>query len=276
MVNEAARQYYLERLGISSYYCRDVMPAAAPSPRFYWPEPEKPVAPAGQRQSRVAAQDATAALAQQWQRAASSETARQTVSPSEPTLRAHVAGQASAVIAAVENENGSTDGESVSAQPFSFVWFSPCPSLAILAEQPDGHRGRLPTELRALMLRILQALNPDFSRLTPSQVANFHWPFDRLSAAAGSEAARDAVSGFIAQRRRQSPAQWLLLLADALPYYLYSPSQRESLQHQQWHRHPVLDLQVLHVPSLQSLAQQPGLKRPAWAAMQKLMLSVEH
>lgn len=224
-VNETLRQHYLREMGITPWYPRYIIDGAAPP------------------HERAVADDSAAA--------------QETTAPQKPVApSAPPAPPPAASAAPKPAEHSSTSRVS----PFAFTWISLDERLSVLFQQPAEQRGRLPVPLRDMLMDILKALDPAFARVRPDQVFQFRWPFDAISAAAGTEEAAQAVDGFIQQRLRQVPSHHLLLLVDEEPEWLPGSPGTGSL---------VPD--CISLPSLASMTANPALKKPAWLTMQQLI-----
>jgi len=222
-VNETLRQHYLKELGITPWYPRFVVGGAALPHAFVAEAPAVVEAPP-------------------------------VIAPAADTTR-----RTPAVSAGVTTGNSSASA----IEPFAFTWLSLDDRLSVLVQQPADQRGRLPVTLRDMLLDILKALDPAYTRVAREQVFQFHWPLDAISAAADVDAAAQAVDGFMQQRLRQTPSRYVLMLVDGQPRWLMSEPRVSA---------PVPG--VIRLPSLGSMKADPALKKPAWNVMRKLIESL--
>ncbi len=230
--DERCRQHYLRQMGITPWYPRYDIPGAAA---------HHVVVEAAQVQQAPPLHEA-APPAETPDVIPAARPVAEPVEPVEPATRA--------------------------SNVFAFTWLSLDARLSVLVQQPRGQRGRLPVPLRDMLLRILRALDPDYTRVAPEQVFQFRWPFDELSAAAGDQASREAAWGFMQQRLRQCASTTVLALVDEQPHWLPTA---DGAQLSGFQRCDLLGVEILHLPSLARMQADPSLKEPAWKTMQQLI-----
>tara|TARA_R100001015_G_C4619468_1_gene176195 strand:- start:805 stop:1548 length:744 start_codon:yes stop_codon:yes gene_type:complete len=156
------------------------------------------------------------------------------------------------------------------APAFAFSWFNVDPRLSVLAMLPAG-ADCLTSACRQMLQRILVALNAEFKEAVGHE-HTFHWPFPGdLGLPTGHRAARQAVDGFVARRRREQPSALLLILADETPPFLYGDNSADGEdQHGHLIAHRQFGFAMLRTHSLHAMEADGALKRSAWQAMQSI------
>lgn len=255
-VDEKLRQVYLREMGIRTYFPRSLLPGAGSSHEYVYPK------------SDAAAEERRVPAARSPSPSPDAPSVSSTgLEPSPPAQEPPG-----------ETRRRPDAGAENTLSRFAFAWFAVDERLAVIAELPP-RGGNLSAPCRDMLARILAALQPRYHNI-PLRETVFRWPLaeDHMltgDVTADEEAAREAVNGFIARRLRESPAGCLLLLAEQPPAWLYSAGTDLSTMKGQLARHEQLRLDVLQTHSLQAMLTDPGLKKPAWQALQSLVPRLE-
>lgn len=261
-MNEQQRQAYLEAMGIQVYYPRQPLANALASPDYVWPEPAEPQAgtsPAEASDLASKTRSARPASARLVVDLDESRRERRRESPADSAA----ADTAAATQEALEQE----DAKAAPALQFRLAFYRPGPDLAVLSELPLQARADS-AEARELLGNILLALSVE-TRDSDWQAEIFNWPLspDMPAREATEEHARQALGGFITQRRQQGGFSNLLLFSSRL-----APLMPGAAKEQTSGDFPArkLNCQVCCVDSLQAMLALPELKREVWQQLQPL------
>jgi hypothetical protein len=260
-MNEQQRQAYLEAMGIQVYYPRQPLANALASPDYVWPEPAEP-----QAGTHPAAGSDSAGKA----KAARPASARVVVDLDESRRERRRESPADSAAATQQAQEQAQEQEAANAEPalqFRLAFYRPGPDLAVLSELPMQARADS-AEARELLGNILLALSVE-SRDSDWQAEMFNWPLspDMPAREATEEHARQALGGFITQRRQQGGFSNLLLFSSRL-----APLMPGAARDQGTGDFPArkLNCQVCCVESLQAMLALPELKREVWQQLQPL------
>lgn len=155
----------------------------------------------------------------------------------------------------------------VQALSFRFTWYMPDERMCVIA----GHSTeRLPLQLRQMLERILSALSSRYTGIR-LQGTPFQWPLDP-SMPADASAARQMVGAFLRRRFGNAVPPFMLVLMDEAPVWLFPEDSGElPARMLELFPHPQWTQTVLRVPSLEAMAADSSVKRPAWTALQSLI-----
>lgn len=155
---------------------------------------------------------------------------------------------------------------------FAFCWIDLDEHLAVVAELPPNSR-RLSRESRQMLVNITAALNPRY-RMATLREHNFHWPFMVTpDLPADAQAAQQAVDGFIRRRLQEHKVSHVLVLSDAMPFYLAVGLSDGPVALRQHAQH---GFRLLQTHALHAMLSDPALKRSAWQAMQMLVSALQN
>jgi hypothetical protein len=265
---ERRRQQYLSILEIDNYFPRRILPGAAESTllsdeHFQTPEDQQPLKEHSQLQ-----QDADIESYADENRQADEVTDNQ----SQPISPLEVLGEATSETASSGLVEPKIE-EAVVQKTIEFVltvWRIKDECLIIDSREPGT---ALPTD--RLLQNILRSIDLPLAQLPKSEL--IRWPlFSNQSIKAESEIsdadqARAMVQAYIHAQISKSAIKFLFLMGEnATAFTLddtvaFSEVQGELLQHPSW------DTQVLIMPSLHSMLQEPLQKKLTWNALQKIL-----
>lgn len=273
ILNDARRQRYLREAGIALYWPRRRLAGAGPSRQYHGhahlvtdtlsgagraPDDASIPEPPDLSGLRGQLQDAPTSARPQ------SVPSGEARSPVEAAT-----GPASGVsrTSDVQLGSGRSQTEAGVTLTFRFTCFLPDQRLMVLAAHEES---RLAAESWQMLQRILAALNPRYGTIELDGEP-FQWPLDP-SMPADLEGARQMVGAFLRRRCGRQGVPYLLALMDDPPLWLFPAEHAESAEvWQKMVHHPGLDMQVLRVPSLEAMARDSAIKRPAWDAMKSLI-----
>jgi hypothetical protein len=249
-------------MGIQVYYPRQPLANALASPDYVWPEPAQPPAKTGP----AVASDPVSKT-----KAVRPASARVVVDLDESRRERRRESPADGAAADTAADTQRTpEQENAKAEPalqFRLAFYRPGPDLAVLSELPLQARSDS-AEARELLGNILLALSVE-TRGSDWQAEMFNWPLspDMPAREATEEHARQALGGFITQRRQQGGFSNLLLFSSRL-----APLMPGAARDQGGGDFPArkLNCQVCCVESLQAMLALPELKREVWQQLQPL------
>jgi len=245
-INDTARRRYLREMGVVAYFPRRRLPGAAPSRRYGVDEPP----PAGPEGLRDTLQPPETLASSPPEPAPPAPPGRNTGKEQVP--------EAAGVQRAVDPEP---------ALACRGTWYRPDEHLCLIAAHSSA---RLPTALQQMLQRLLSALNPRY-REANLQGTVVQWPLDP-SMPADVHGARQMVGAFLRRRFTDSVPPFMLILMDESPVWLFPPDAAElSGKVLEPFSHPLWQQTVLRVPSLEAMAGDSSLKKPAWEALQSLI-----
>lgn len=254
-MNEVKRQAYLRAMDIQTYFPRQVLVGAKPSPHYDLPEPssepagisqESPETKPGVRTEKLAAVEALRA-------------------DSKPTRKASVTPITKAAETATEQQVAAQPEAAQDSLSFTLRYYRINERLAVLDEIPVQGGAQREKESRVLMQAILRALGQDFSG---ARAEEFSWPIKVGYAMKHSpqvEAAK-AVAGFLQMRQETDGFANLLVFAGQLEDVLL-PVDNESRE-RDFDSGKGYRSTVTH--SLASMLAVSTLKRDVWQHLQPL------
>ena len=269
-MNESKRQAYLEAMDIQTYFPRQQLPGAKPSPVYDFPVIKK-LAPelheSTQSQTARAPQVAKKAIGLDAieelrsrapaGRKTSDTPARREAEAAPPT------NEADANVPAVAPENNLS---------FTLRYYRVSEKLAVLAEVPPQGSQQLGDDSLALLHGILRAVGEsNFS--SSSKVEEFSWPLHSGYSMKNSpevEAAK-AISGFLQMRQETDGFANLLVFAGQLEEVLLPKGASEAARDFENGKGYITT--VTH--SLASMLAVPTLKRDVWQHLQPLRKRIE-
>ena len=270
-MNEARRQQYLEVIGIDSYMPRLILPFAPTSKQCAPAVDEPPV-------TVVAEITAPASELEVADVAAQVESVEQISTPLNLASPLDVLQSVSELSAsAAQSDKSEVEASSVAkAQDISFalsVWRVSDDLLIV-----DSRQAELAYPVNALLSNILSALGFANASLPKTEVLT--WPkVGSYFSGRDAQSARDMLGAMFAARIELKPVKFMLLLGGPAAHYVLpqdllaeDDSPKASLARLQGKSLFVESLQtnVIVVPSLVDILQEPSLKALVWRAVQPL------
>ena len=266
-MNERKRQAYLEAMDIQTYFPRQQLPGAKPSPDYDFPAsstvlPERNVLI--KRKTEIPAKSARAASgidAVEELRSRAPASFKATVTPIRQSSK----------VPGTENESD-TGLDQESSLSFTLRYYHINERLAVLDEVPTQGSAQLSEESLTLMQAILQALGQDGFEPNP-KAEEFSWPLlsgYSMKNTPRVEAAK-AISGFLQMRKETDGFTNLLVFAgqveDVLLQFDASKNARDFESSKGYF------ITVTH--SLASMLAVSTLKRDVWQHLQTLRKRID-
>jgi hypothetical protein len=266
-MNERKRQAYLEAMDIQTYFPRQQLPGAKPSPLYDFPAVSSVVpelAESNQVMTAISAQSerkANGLAAVEELRARPPAARKATVTPiRQPT---EVPESANESDSALEQENSLS---------FTLRYYRINERLAVLDEVPEQGSRQLSKESLTLMQAILKALGQDGLEPNP-QAEEFSWPLQggySMKNTPRIEAAK-AISGFLQMRKETDGFTNLLVFAGQVEDVLLQVDASKSAR--DFESSKGYFITVTH--SLASMLAVSTLKRDVWQHLQALRKRID-
>ncbi|MDP6654227.1 MAG: hypothetical protein QGF90_19295 [Gammaproteobacteria bacterium] len=248
-MNELKRQAYLEAMGFQVVYPRIALPGARQSPHYEL-SAASPV--------EVVRKAIPAPI----------ETAPSVASVPPPTVNATSTEDYQAATDALPQSAAETSEAATDTLKFSLRYYRINEQFAVIDELPHAQSGNGSEDRLSLLRNILLALNIDTDTCNFAYEP-FDWPLmEGLPVETEpSLAARQALGGFIAMRKRLDGFGNLLVFAGQIDALLLRPTkkaeQKDTLV-------KVEDYHLTVTSSLQAMLSFPMLKKEAWEQLQPL------
>ena len=269
-MNERKRQAYLEAMDIQTYFPRQQLSGAKPSPVYDFsvvdsapadldepaPSQQTNTAPARKGESKV---NGLAAIEELRSRPSASPKA--TVTPIRQSIESP-----KPVLPKTETETGA-DLQQENSLRFTLRYYRINEKLAVLDEVPLQGSRQLNEESLSLMQAILKALGQEDLETQP-KAEEFSWPVqsdDSMKGAPEVEAAK-AISGFLQMRKETDGFTNLLVFAGQLEDILLQFNENKATR--DFESSKGYFITVSH--SLASMLAVPSLKRDVWQHLQPL------
>lgn len=269
-MNESKRQAYLEAMDIQTYFPRQQLPGAKPSPVYDFPVIKK-LAP----ELHESTQSKTARAPQVAKKAIGLDAIEELRSrPPAGRKTSDAPARREAEAAPTVNESDTTVPAVAPENNLNFTlrYYRVSEKLAVLAEVPPQGSQQLGDDSLALLQAILRALGEGDFNLT-SKVEEFSWPLHSGYSMKNSpevEAAK-AISGFLQMRQETDGFNNLLVFAGQLEVVLLPKDAKEAARDFESGRGYLTT--VTH--SLASMLAVPTLKRDVWQHLQPLRKRIE-
>lgn len=269
-MNERKRQAYLEAMDIQTYFPRQQLPGAKPSPVYDFPVARAVVSEMTELKELT---DPKAAISTEKKRTANGLEAIEELRSREPAARKATVTpiRQSAAVAENENEADSAASEETSLC-FTLRYYRINERLAVLDEVPEQGSRQLNEESLTLMQGILKALGQD--GFEPSSKAEeFSWPLPSGYSMKNSpqiEAAK-AISGFLQMRKETDGFTNLLVFAGQVEDVLLQSEAHKSTR--DFESSKGYFITVTH--SLASMLAVSTLKRDVWQHLQVLRKRID-
>ncbi len=269
-MNERKRQAYLEAMDIQTYFPRQQLPGAKPSPVYDFPAisaalPEMTeLDELAQAQTRVSAKSERSAKgleAVEELRSQAPTTRKATVTPIHQSTPAPE--NANEIDAAADQEGGLS---------FTLRYYLINERLAVLDEVPEQGSRQINKESLALMQAILKALGQDGFESNP-QAEEFSWPLQggySMKNTPKIEAAK-AISGFLQMRKETDGFTNLLVFAGQVEDVLLQFDANKNAR--DFESSKGYFVTVTH--SLASMLAVSTLKRDVWQHLQALRKRID-
>ena len=268
-MNERRRQAYLQVMDIQTYFPRQQLPGAKPSPDYDFSDLGSVLAAANEpikakiETSAKIERQANSLAAVEELRARDPDPRKATVSPIRKSSEVPENESKSASVPAVELSNSPS---------FTLRYYRINERLAVLDEVPPQGSAQLSRESLSLMQAILKALGQD--GFEPNlQVEEFSWPLHSgysMKNTPQVEAA-NAISGFLQMRKETDGFTNLLVFAGQVEEFLLPVDANKMAR--DFESSKGYFLTVTH--SLASMLAVPTLKRDVWQHLQALRRRID-
>ena len=261
-MNERKRQAYLEAMDIQTYFPRQQLPGAKPSPVYDFPAVNSVLPELVESQeAKTGRKNANGLEAVEELRSRESVTRKATVTSIRKSNE--VAGSDNETDSAVDQEDSLS---------FTLRYYQISEKLAVLDEVPPQGSAQLNEESMALMQAIVKALGQDGLESNP-RAEEFSWPLQSgysMKNTPRIEAAK-AISGFLQMRKETDGFTNLLVFAgkieDVLLQFDANKSARDFESSKGYY------ITVTH--SLASMLAVSTLKRDVWRHLQALRKRID-
>ena len=261
-MNERKRQAYLEAMDIQTYFPRQQLPGAKPSPLYDFPIEQSPVLV-------DLAEDSPSVLSREGTRPDGLHALEELRSSGTAVRKATVT-PIKKPDASSDSENGVQPENAVQQEPrlsFTLRYYRINEKLAVLDEMPGQASRELSERSTSLLQAILRALG-QAENTTNLKVEEFSWPMRSgypLKDTPQAEAAK-AISGFLQMRKETDGFGNLLVFAGQLEEVLLQFEGSNNARDFESSRGYFIT--VTH--SLASMLAVPTLKRDVWEQLQAI------